>query len=267
MAAFTQVLSNFGIVELVRTGRIALKRGEEVFQANADSSSSSMDEAPERKRKIRYAPAPDDKDVYGGESSDDEGVWNVNNILEAAYQTEDLEYDPYTLSIDVEDVPGVLNQVTGVIARRGFNVQSLAVGNSEKEGMSRITLVVPGDDSSIANLKKQILKLVYVDSVTELNSIPHVARELMLIKIKCNAHQRGEVRDIADIFHGNVCDISKTTLTLEFMGKEEKMLAIQDVLGEYGIMEIARTGSVALARESGVDTRYLSAMQGTRVML
>jgi acetolactate synthase-1/3 small subunit len=176
-------------------------------------------------------------------------------------------YDACSVSIDVEDIPGVLNQVTGVVARRGYNVQSLAVGNSEESGVSRITMVVPGKASEIGKLVKQLLKLVYVRSVTELHLIPHVARELMLIKVSCTPAQRGEILDLAKIFHGSICDVSKRTMTMEVVGKEAKMKTIQDVLEPYGILEIARTGRIALARESGVDTKYLSTVSVGRVML
>lgn len=158
----------------------------------------------------------------------------MHNILDASYHPENKGFEAHTLSVDVQDVPGVLNQVTGVIARRGFNIQSLAVGNSEREGMSRITLVVPGDAKSIPNLRKQLLKLIYVDSVKELATVPHVARELMLVKVKCSPSQRGELMDLARIFHGNVCDVSKTTVTIELTGKNKKMRAIQEVLEPYG---------------------------------
>jgi len=173
------------------------------------------------------------------------GVWAVHNILDAAYNPGNMGFEAHTLSIDVQDVPGVLNQVTGVIARRGYNVQSLAVGNSEMEGMSRITLVVPGDASSIPNLKKQLLKLVYVSSVRELATVPHVSRELMLVKVQCSPSQRGELMDVASIFHGSICDVSKTTVTIEMTGKSHKMKAIQEVLEPYGegvVVNIALIG-------------------------
>lgn len=134
--------------------------------------------------------------------------------------------------------------------------------------MSRITMLIPGDSTAINKLTKQLLKLVYVSSVTELHTIPHVARELMLIKVACSPSQRGELLDVAKIFHGIVCDVSRSTVTLEVTGKESKMRALQDVLEPYGILEIARTGRVALERESGVDSRYLNERDfGSRVML
>jgi len=165
----------------------------------------------------------------------------------------------------VEDVPGVLNQVTGVIARRGFNIKSLAVGNSEIPGMSRITLVVPVKELSVQNLIKQLLKLVHVESIQELQNKPRVQRELMLVKIACNTVQRGEIFDIARIFRGSICDISRSTVTIEIAGKEGKLRALQDILEPYGILEVARTGLLACQRDSGVDSNYLSSITGPRV--
>lgn len=121
-----------------------------------------------------------------------------------------------------------------MVARRGYNVQSLAVGNSEREGYSRITMVVPGNATGIEKLMKQVQKLVYVDRVTNLNANPFVARELMLIKVRATAAQRGELLNLAQIFHGSVLDVSLTTLTIEVTGKEDKMRALQSVLEPYG---------------------------------
>ena len=210
---------------------------------------------------------PPTVEIIAKATSDGESNWSVYNILDVAYAPEADLYEAATLSVDVADVPGVLNQVTGVISRRGYNVQSLAVGPSEKEGMSRITMVVPGEPSAVEKLTKQLLKLVNVASVTELHKVPHVARELMLIKVACAPNQRGELVDLARIFHGVICDVCKTTVTMELVGKETKMRALREVLEPYGILEIARTGRVALERESGVDSRYLSNMAGQRVMV
>lgn len=273
MAAFQKVLTKFGLVQIARTGRIALKRGENMFSGNAGFNVSEEEAASSSVRHLgatstpASSPGDPGNDVYSASVDENNGVWNISNILDAAYTPSGHGFEPYTLSIDVQDVPGVLNQVTGVISRRGYNIQSLAVGNAEKEGMSRITMVVPGNSPSIKNLTKQLLKLVYVASVTELDKVPHVARELMLVKVACSAAQRGEVMELSRIFHASVCDVSRSTITLEVVGKEAKMRALQEVLQTYGIMEIARTGRVALERESGVDTRYLSGMAGSRVML
>lgn len=268
MAAFQKVLSKFGIIELVRTGRIALKRGNQLFEGEAVWN---IDRAQSTKASGEGEAVPaalqSVHDVYSGSGASDDGVWSVKNVLDAAYTPDGKGFEPYTLSIDVHDVPGVLNQVTGVFARRGYNIQSLAVGNSEKEGQSRITTVVPGDDTSINKLIKQLNKLVYVEQVTDLHTVPHVARELMLVKVNCSAEQRGELMNLAQIFRGSICDVSLNTVTIEVVGKEDKMRALKEILQTYGILEVARTGRVALSRESGVDTKYLSNVAGTRIML
>jgi acetolactate synthase-1/3 small subunit len=287
VAAFQAVLGRYGVAALARTGRIALKRGEALF-AGSDAAQWAGADAAGRRPDAAAAPAPAApaaaaapppaggqaaaNGVYSGGAG--AGPWEVRNVLEqappvlgAAYNPEYRHYDPYTLSVEVADVPGVLNQVTGVISRRGYNVQSLAVGATERPGVSRITLVVPGDEASAEKLVKQINKLVNVERVTELHSVPHVARELMLIKVRATAAQRGELVDLAAIFHGAVCDVARSTLTIEVTGKETKMRALQEVLAPYGILEIARTGRVALARELGLDTRSLAGTAGARVML
>ena len=278
MVSFQKALSKFGIIQLARTGSIAVKRGEQLFNETESRWAPGIAGAAPTPRNPPSTPSSGGNKstgenasygVYSADvSADYEEIWSGTNVLDAAYTPTGQKVKSSTLSIDVQDVPGVLNQVTGVISRRGYNIQSLAVGNAETEGMSRICLVVPGDDNSmINNLVKQLLKLVYVSSVTQLSKVPHVARELMMVKIACPPAQRGEVMDIATIFHGNVCDLSKTTLTMEVVGKEDKMRALQEVLEPYGILEIARTGRVALERESGVDTAYLQNVAGNRVML
>lgn len=271
MLAFQKAMAKFGLVELVRTGRIALKRGGEVFQGEHEHIEHQIIREQEKilagKPKGQASSSEDDGDVYSRESK--QGVWSVPNVLDAAYSPEVASegYEASTLQIEVKDVPGVLNQVTGVFARRGYNVQSLAVGNSEQEGMSRITMVVPGNAPGIATLIKQLYKLIHVQKVTELTHVPHVQRELALIKVECTPHQRGEMMALAQIFHGSVVDVSPSTVTLEVTGKQDKMAALQEVLEPYGILEVARTGRVALVRDSGVDSKYLGRVSGSRIML
>lgn len=124
--------------------------------------------------------------MYINDPTPQSGPWSVQNILEPSFDAAASrpEFHAHTLLIEVDDVPGVLNEVTGVIARRGYNVQSLAVGNSETAGRSRITTVVPGQLGSIGKLIKQIEKLIVVISVTDLTNVPHVSRELMLVKAR-----------------------------------------------------------------------------------
>ncbi|KAK9833459.1 hypothetical protein WJX81_007169 [Elliptochloris bilobata] len=269
--AMERALSKFGILEIARTGKISLKRGSALLQMGGWGDSSTRREhqargAAEQPQAASAEGLPgSEPDVYMVDEHGGEGVWQVDNLLDAP--TYAGEFEPHTLSIEVEDRPGVLNQVTGVLARRGYNVQSLAVGHSEVEGQSRITTVIPGSPEATAKLVKQLNKLVYVLKVTDLSAAPFVKRELALIKVRCEAAQRRELSDLAAIFHGTICDVSLSTVTLEMQGKETKIGALQGLLAPYGILEVARTGRVALARDSGVDTRFLQRMKGSRVML
>ena len=124
-------------------------------------------------------------DVYVRDPTPKSGPWTVQNVLDPVFSSQHMHegFKACTLLIEVEDNPGVLNEVTGVIARRGYNIQSLAVGNSEREGYSRITTVLPGQQANISKLIKQIEKLVVVQEVKNLTSVPHVNRELILVKV------------------------------------------------------------------------------------
>lgn len=163
----------------------------------------------------------------------------------------------HTLSVLVEDEAGVLTRIAGLFARRGFNIESLAVGPAEQSGISRITMVVPGDDHVIEQLTKQLYKLINVLKVQDITAIPCVERELMLLKINANTTMRSEVVEIANIFRARVVDLGEDSLTIEVVGDPGKMVAIVQMLAKYGIREIARTGKIALTRESGVNTEFL----------
>ncbi len=163
----------------------------------------------------------------------------------------------HTLSVLVEDEAGVLTRIAGLFARRGFNIESLAVGPAEQTGVSRITMVVPGDDQIIEQLTKQLYKLVNVLKVQDITAIPCVERELMLLKINATTAMRSEVIEIANIFRARVVDVGEDSLTIEVVGDPGKMVAIVQMLSKYGIREIARTGKIALTRESGVNTEFL----------
>jgi len=164
----------------------------------------------------------------------------------------------HTLSVLVEDEAGVLSRIAGLFARRGFNIESLAVGPAEQSGVSRITMVVPGDEQIIEQLTKQLYKLINVIKVQDITAIPCVERELMLIKVNASSNNRGEVLELAQIFRARIVDMSEETLTIEVAGDPGKMVAIVNMLEKFGIKEIARTGKIALIRESGVNTEFLN---------
>ncbi|NES22753.1 MAG: acetolactate synthase small subunit [Symploca sp. SIO3E6] len=167
----------------------------------------------------------------------------------------------HTLSVLVEDEAGVLTRIAGLFARRGFNIESLAVGQAEQGGISRITMVIPGDDRSIEQLTKQLYKLINVLKVQDITTTPCVERELMLIKVNATSSNRSEVIELSQVFRARVVDISEDSLTLEVVGDPGKMVAIVQVLNKFGIREIARTGKISLTRDSGVNTEYLKSLE------
>ena len=166
-----------------------------------------------------------------------------------------------TISVLVEDEAGVLTRIAGLFARRGFNIESLAVGSAEQSGVSRITMVVPGDEKVVEQLIKQLYKLISVLKVQDISQQPCVERELMLIKINASASNRAEIIQVAQIFRARVVDLAEEALTLEVVGDPGKIVAIIQMLTKFGIREIARTGKIALVRESGVNTEYLKSLE------
>ena len=171
-----------------------------------------------------------------------------------------------TISVLVEDEAGVLTRIAGLFARRGFNIESLAVGPAEQVGVSRITMVVPGDEKVVEQLIKQLYKLISVLKVQDISQQPCVERELMLIKVNATASNRNEIIQVAQIFRARVVDLSEEALTIEVVGDPGKIVAIIQMLNKFGIREIARTGKIALVRESKVNTEYLKSLE-TKVTL
>nr|WCH56293.1 acetohydroxyacid synthetase small subunit [Hypnea sp.] len=163
----------------------------------------------------------------------------------------------HTLSVLVEDEAGVLSRIAGLFARRGFNIESLAVGPAEKPGISRLTMIVPGDNRTIEQLTKQLYKLVNILRVQDITNIPCVERELVLIKIRASSITRSSILEISNIFRAKVVDMAHEYLILEVTGDPGKMVAIEQLLSQYGIVEIARTGKISLTRASNVDTEFL----------
>ena len=167
----------------------------------------------------------------------------------------------HTISVLVEDEAGVLTRISGLFARRGFNIESLAVGPAEQLGVSRITMVVPGDEQIIEQLIKQLYKLISVLKVQDISQQPSVERELMLVKVNATASNRAEVIQLAQIFRARIVDLSEEALTIEVVGDPGKIVAIIQMLNKFGIREIARTGKIALIRESKVNTEYLKSLE------
>jgi len=153
-----------------------------------------------------------------------------------------------TLSITVENKPGVLTRIAGLFSRRGFNIESLAVGTSEKPDISRMTIVVDVESQPLEQVSKQLHKLINVMKLIHLDPEESIERELFLIKVRADAKNRTEVREIVNIFRGKIVDVGAETITAEITGTTAKLKAIEELLEPYEILEIARTGKVALAR-------------------
>ncbi len=153
-----------------------------------------------------------------------------------------------TLSILVDNAPGVLTRVAGLVARRGFNIDSLAVGHTEDPTRSRITLVVDADIEQVEQVTKQLHKLVNVYKINDLTEEAHIERELVLFKVNAEPSKRGEIIEIANVFRANVVDVACSSLTIEATGTDSKLNAMEDMFRAYGIKEIVRTGKIALGR-------------------
>jgi acetolactate synthase-1/3 small subunit len=156
----------------------------------------------------------------------------------------------HTLVALVEDKPGVLNRIASLFRRRSFNIQSLAVGGSEHPGLSRMTIVVGGDDAQVEQVRKQLEKLINVVKVSDITAEDMVTRELALIKVKATASTRSEIMQIVDIFRANIVDVSPGSVTVEVTGDENKLDSLLRLLRDFGVKEISRTGRIALTRGS-----------------
>jgi acetolactate synthase I/III small subunit len=154
----------------------------------------------------------------------------------------------HVLSALVMNQPGVLAHVSNMLASRGFNIDSLAVGETEKPELSRITFVVHGDDAELEQARKQLGKIVTVVKVMDISSEDFVERDLMLIKVKAQPNQRVEISYLVEMFRARVVDISADTLMVELSGREQKIEAFIELMRPYGIIELARTGRIALVR-------------------
>jgi acetolactate synthase-1/3 small subunit len=154
----------------------------------------------------------------------------------------------HTISVWVDNIPGVLSRVTGLFSGRGFNIESLCVAETMDPEVSRVTVVSTGDEQITEQIIKQLRKLINVIKVVDLSGLDHVEREMALVRVKAEDKSRAEVLRIADIFRCRVVDVSATTYTLEITGNHEKIRAVLDLLKNHGIQEIVRTGTLAIQR-------------------
>jgi len=154
----------------------------------------------------------------------------------------------HTVVALVEDHPGVLNRVASLFRRRGFNIDSITVGSTETDGISRMTLVIDGATTQVEQVEKQLYKLIDVVKVSDITNEGIVARELALIKVRCNNLNRNEIVQLAQIFRAEIIDVTDATLVVQAVGDEETLESLLQVLRPYGIREIVRTGRVALTR-------------------
>ncbi|UOF92703.1 acetolactate synthase small subunit [Fodinisporobacter ferrooxydans] len=154
----------------------------------------------------------------------------------------------HTLLVLVNDQPGVLARVAGLFARRGYNIDSITVGPSEEEGLSRMTIVTTGDDQTLEQVMKHLHKLIDVIKVQDISSEPMVGRELALIKVNASASTRPEITHLVEPFRAAIVDVGRASLVIQITGDSDKIDALIELLRPYGIKELARTGTTAMVR-------------------
>jgi acetolactate synthase-1/3 small subunit len=157
-----------------------------------------------------------------------------------------------TFVVHVEDQPGVLTRVTSLIRRRGFNIESLTVGHTERPGVSRMTIVMDSDERAVPRIEANLYKLVNVISVENISPKPVVLRDLAMIKVAATEASRGPIMQLVDVFRARVVDVSPESLIIEITGTEDKIDGLVDMLRPYGVLEMARTGRVAMSRGNNV---------------
>jgi acetolactate synthase I/III small subunit len=166
----------------------------------------------------------------------------------------------HTISVLVEDKPGVLTRIAGLFSARGFNIDSLAVGSTETDGLSRMTIVINVESKPLEQVTKQLNKLINVIKILEHEPGSAVERELMLVKVHASGDARARVMEIAEVCRVNIVDVTASTLTLEATGKPEKLEALLSLLQDFGVVELSRTGRIALGRgDRGIRERVLKA--------
>src|SRR5262245_53156309 len=156
-----------------------------------------------------------------------------------------------TFVVHVEDQPGVLTRVTSLIRRRGFNIESLTVGHTERPGVSRMTIVMDSDERAVPRIEANLYKLVNVISVENLSPKAVVFRDLAMIKVAAGEASRGPIMQLVDVFRARVVDVAPASLIIETTGTEDKIDGLVEMLRRYGVLEMARTGRVAMSRGIG----------------
>jgi len=154
----------------------------------------------------------------------------------------------HTLAVLVENESGVLARIASLFSRRGFNIHSLSVGQTEEDNLSRITLVVEGDERIVEQVMKQLNKLIPVYKVSNITGDPTVSRGLAFFKVSSDYKTRSEIIQMVDVFRGEVVDVSRDSIMIEITGDEEKIEALEELLKPFGIEEMVRTGKIAMAR-------------------
>lgn len=160
----------------------------------------------------------------------------------------------HTLVALVEDKPGVLNRVASLFRRRAYNIESLTVGHTEKPGISRMTIVVDNNQTNIDHVVSNLYKMVNTIQVTDLAETPTVERDLAMIKVRADAGNRTSIMQLVDVFRARIVDVANETLVVEITGVEEKINSFVDVLKPFGIVEMVRTGIIAMARGTNAST-------------
>ncbi len=171
----------------------------------------------------------------------------------------------HTITALVEDRPGVLNRVTSMFRRRGYNIASLAVGPSEIPSLSRMTFVVEGDPLTVEQVSKNLNKLIDVIKVVDVSHANSVRRELAMIRVRSNVQTRSEIMQIVDIFRANIVDVAPESLIVEVVGDESKVDALIELLRSFGLLEVMRTGTVAMSR--GLDATQTRREDGSRIRM
>ncbi len=156
----------------------------------------------------------------------------------------------HTLSVLVENKPGVLTRIAALFARRGFNIDSLAVGETEDPSLSRMTIAVDAQDSPLEQVTKQLHKLINVIKITDLDPATSVERELVLMKVKAGSETRAEIMQIVEVFRGKIVDVSPGAFVVEVTGNREKIDAMLKLVRPFGLLELVRTGRIAMGRGS-----------------